>query len=87
ERQEIENSLLFKELNKSTKKQDFENLDRYLIVLGLLALAEQRLDDFEQRHWIELIILKQLKADPEIKQKFKRSHFNIVRNLEERDTE
>ncbi|CAG8594275.1 20543_t:CDS:2, partial [Dentiscutata erythropus] len=46
ERQEIKNSLLYKELNKSKKKQDLENLERYQIILGLLALAEQRPEDY-----------------------------------------
>ncbi|CAG8719380.1 23636_t:CDS:2, partial [Dentiscutata erythropus] len=47
EHQEIMNSLLFKELNKPQKKEDLENFDRYLIILGLLAFAEQKSEDYK----------------------------------------
>ena len=86
EQQEIKNSLLYKELNKSKDKRNLENIDKYLIILGAITLAEQKPRDLEHRHWIEQIILKQLRTDLDLKQKFEQTHFNIIRNLEEKDT-
>ncbi|CAG8605891.1 12278_t:CDS:1, partial [Dentiscutata erythropus] len=51
-----------------------------------ITFAERKPKDLEHRHWTELIILKQLQTDPDLKQKFKQSHFNIVQYLEGKDT-
>ncbi|CAG8795410.1 26117_t:CDS:1, partial [Dentiscutata erythropus] len=59
-RQEIENSLLYKEFNKSKNKRDLENFDKYLIILGAIALAKQKPEDFKHRYWIDKLIQKQL---------------------------
>ncbi|CAG8817369.1 4769_t:CDS:1, partial [Dentiscutata erythropus] len=63
EQQEIENSLLYKEFNKSKNKRDLENFDKYLIILGAIALAEQKLEDFEHRYWIDKLIKNSCKVD------------------------
>ncbi|CAG8447902.1 4184_t:CDS:2 [Dentiscutata erythropus] len=42
--------LLYKEFNKPQKKKDLEDFDKYLIILGSIALAEQKPEDFEHRY-------------------------------------
>ncbi|CAG8825606.1 16915_t:CDS:1, partial [Dentiscutata erythropus] len=79
ERQEIENSLLYKEFNKPKKNKDLEDFDKYLIILGAITLAEQKLEDFEHRYWLNDLIQKQLRSRLELTPDYSLRNFKTIR--------
>ncbi|CAG8791935.1 25645_t:CDS:1, partial [Dentiscutata erythropus] len=84
ERQEIESSLLYKEINKSENKRDLENFDKYLIILEAITLAEQKPEDFEYRYWLNNLIQKQLQSGLELRPDYNLNNFKAIQLTPER---
>ncbi|CAG8810425.1 7238_t:CDS:1, partial [Dentiscutata erythropus] len=84
ERQEIENSLLYKEFNKSKNKRNLENFDKYLIILGAITLAEQKPEDFKHKYWLNNLIQKQLRSGLELKPDYNLNNFKAIQLTPER---
>ncbi|CAG8756088.1 16062_t:CDS:1, partial [Dentiscutata erythropus] len=78
ERQEIENSLLYKELNRPKKNKDLEDFDKYLVILGAITFAEQKPEYFEHRYWLNNLIQKQLRNGLELIQYYSLRNFKTI---------